>query len=86
MPSLHVAYPLLMIIEGWRQHGRAGRLPLFLFYFSMCFAATYLDHHWVLDILAGSAYACVVGWFMRLIIPRALPVAARDKLPAEAAE
>jgi hypothetical protein len=86
VPSLHVAYPLLMIIEGWRQHGAAGRLPLLLFYFSMCFAATYLDHHWVIDIIAGSTYACLVAWLMRRIIPRVLPVAARAKLPAEATE
>jgi membrane-associated phospholipid phosphatase len=26
----------------------------------MCFAAVYLDHHWVLDVVAGGAYCLVV--------------------------
>jgi inositol phosphorylceramide synthase catalytic subunit len=61
MPSLHVAYPLLMVVEGWRQHRIVGRTMLVAFYVSMCFSAVYLDHHWVLDIVAGSAYAIAVA-------------------------
>jgi len=68
LPSLHVAYPLLMIVEGWRQHGPFGRRMLVLFYVAMCFAATYLDHHWVLDIVAGSTYALATAWLMRRLI------------------
>jgi hypothetical protein len=68
VPSLHVAYPLLMIVEGWRLHGRVGRFLLGLFYVWMCFAATYLDHHWVIDIMVGSAYAVAVGCIMRRLI------------------
>jgi inositol phosphorylceramide synthase catalytic subunit len=62
MPSLHVAYPLLVVLEGWavlRVPWRAASVGFFLL---MCFAAVYLDHHWVLDVLAGAAYGlCVVG-------------------------
>jgi hypothetical protein len=86
VPSLHVAYPLLMIVEGWRLHGRVGRGLLALFYASMCFAATYLDHHWIVDIVVGSAYALVVGWFMRHVIRSSFPVRARAKMPAGATE
>src|SRR5262249_31610947 len=57
MPSLHVAYPFLMAIEGWKFHRLLGRGLLVLFYCAMCFSAVYLDHHWVIDVIAGTGYA-----------------------------
>jgi len=68
VPSLHVAYPLLMLIEGFRRHGWLGRALLVWFYLSMCFAAVYLDHHWVIDIVLGSLYTVVVSWLMRRLL------------------
>ena len=65
VPSLHVAYPLLMLIEGFRRHRWLGRALLVWFYLSMCFAAIYLDHHWVIDVVLGSFYTVVVSWLMR---------------------
>ena len=65
VPSLHVAYPLLMAIEGWRKHRSLGRSLLVGFYLWMCFAAVYLDHHWVIDVLLGSVYTVAVAWLMR---------------------
>lgn len=67
MPSLHVAYPLQMIIEGWAFHRAFGRFMLVAFYLSMCFAAVYLDHHWVLDLIAGSLGAVVVSVLFRVV-------------------
>jgi inositol phosphorylceramide synthase catalytic subunit len=61
MPSLHVAYPLLMVTEGWPKHRTLGRSLLVLFYLWMCFSAVYLDHHWVIDIVAGTLYAIVIA-------------------------
>jgi membrane-associated phospholipid phosphatase len=66
MPSLHVSYPLLMVVEGWAKHRAPGRIALVAFYVWMCFSAAYLDHHWILDIVAGSAYALVVAGTLRL--------------------
>jgi inositol phosphorylceramide synthase catalytic subunit len=67
MPSLHVAYPLLMALEGWRRHGRLGKALTGSFFLVMCWAAVYLDHHWVLDVVAGIACTLVVysavSWF-----------------------
>lgn len=79
MPSLHVAYPLLMLLEGWKHHGKLGKAALAGFYAWMCFSAVYLDHHWVLDVVAGSFYALVVALGLRKLIANksALPVAAR---------
>jgi membrane-associated phospholipid phosphatase len=67
VPSLHVAYPLLMFIEGWKRHGAVGRGLLLSFYTWMCFSAVYLDHHWIVDVIAGSIYAVIVAVAMRII-------------------
>ena len=59
VPSLHVAYPTLILAVGWRIHGPFGRALLVLFLVWMCSSAVYLDHHWVVDLIAGAAYALV---------------------------
>lgn len=60
IPSLHVAYPLLAVYYAFQ----FKRLRIFciLFYLIMCFSAVYLNHHYILDILWGSAYALLIGW------------------------
>lgn len=74
VPSLHVAYPLLAIIEGFRPFGRIRRAmwlkwPLrsasVFFFFWMCAAAVYLDHHWILDLVCGCVYALAVCFALR---------------------
>jgi hypothetical protein len=67
VPSLHVAYPLLIVIEGWRLHRALGRTLVVAFYVWMCCAAVYLDHHWVIDIVAGSVYAVATAIVIRRI-------------------
>lgn len=59
IPSLHVAYPLLALIFAFQ----FKRLRVFsvLFYTVMCFSAVYLNHHYVLDILWGSAYTVLTA-------------------------
>jgi membrane-associated phospholipid phosphatase len=74
MPSLHVAYPLLMVLEGYRPFGLlrpwqkwALRLGSIVFFLWMCAAAVYLDHHWVLDIVCGCLYTLVVFVAIRAV-------------------
>jgi len=81
VPSLHVAYPLLMVIEGFRRHRWFGRSMLVWFYLSMCFAAVYLDHHWVFDVVLGSLYTVVVATVMRRVMRRLLSDRVRVGLP-----
>jgi membrane-associated phospholipid phosphatase len=69
VPSLHVAYPLLMILEGWRRHRALGRTLLIAFYSCMGFAAVYLDHHWIIDALVGSVYALLAFIALRRLTP-----------------
>lgn len=56
IPSLHVAYPLLILVEGWRVFGKPGRVLSAVYFVSMSFSAVYLDHHWVIDVLLGYTY------------------------------
>lgn len=67
LPSLHCAYPLLLVIEGWRAFGTRMRAASIAYYLAMVFSAVYLDHHWVLDALMGSAYAVGVAALLRYV-------------------
>jgi membrane-associated phospholipid phosphatase len=91
MPSLHVAYPLLIVVEGFRAFGALRRAPRLkwplrvgsvVFFLWMCTAAVYLDHHWILDVLCGCLYALVglaaVRKFRFFAAPRAVEDHRRD--------
>ena len=59
VPSLHVAFPMLAVYYAF-QFG-AGRVFSAALFLAMCFSAVYLNHHYVLDVLAGTAYAVLVA-------------------------
>ena len=61
MPSLHCAYACLVAVIGWPVMRWPGRAAAVGFYRLMCFSAVYLDHHWVLDALAGTLYCLAVA-------------------------
>ncbi len=69
IPSLHVSYPLLIILEGWHNHRFFGRVLAVVYFASMCAAAVYLDHHWVIDVVLGWMYALVTFLVFRKLIP-----------------
>ncbi len=79
VPSLHVAYPLLIVLEGWRRHGALGRTLTCWFFVSMSAAAVYLDHHWVFDVALGTLYTLVVYALVRRAIQ---PVTQPETQPA----
>ena len=60
VPSLHVTYPLLVAIYGYRHWGNGLRAISITYFLMMCFAAVYLDHHWVTDVMLGIAYTITV--------------------------
>jgi membrane-associated phospholipid phosphatase len=60
MPSLHVAYALIVVLVGWPSLPPLWRAASLAFFFLMTFAAVYLDHHWVLDAVAGIVYCTTV--------------------------
>lgn len=70
IPSLHCAYPLLVVLEGWRSFSRPFRALSVFYWLAMIFSAIYLDHHWMIDALLGSAYAAVTFFVMRALVGR----------------
>ena len=56
VPSLHVAYSLIVVLEGWPSFRWFWRGASVAFFCLMAFAAPYLDHHWVVDAVAGILY------------------------------
>lgn len=67
MPSLHVGYAALAVLAAWPTWGAAWRAVGVAFFALMAFAAVYLDHHWVLDTLVGTAYAVTVALGARAV-------------------
>jgi len=60
IPSLHIAYPLMSFYYALR----FGALRIFTlsFFLLMCFSAVYLNHHYILDVIWGAAYAIIVAF------------------------
>jgi hypothetical protein len=73
-PSLHAAYPTLAFLFTRRAFGRVGYLMIG---YAACvwFAVIYLGDHYLIDVLAGIAYAVLAylvitrapGWFRRVV-------------------
>jgi membrane-associated phospholipid phosphatase len=64
MPSLHNAYPMMGLLVIWPIAGWKERLANVVYAVWMIVASLYLDHHWLVDGLAGwltAATAVTVG-------------------------
>jgi inositol phosphorylceramide synthase catalytic subunit len=59
LPSMHCAYPVLGLLTSWSASGKRMRAVHLVYAAWMAWAAVYLEHHWVLDVLAGWATAAV---------------------------
>ena len=60
MPSLHVAFATLAAAYWWSRVRRPYRPLLLLYPAAMCFTLAYGGEHYVLDEVAGVAYALVI--------------------------
>jgi hypothetical protein len=69
MPSLHCAYACLVALEGWAAFRAPWRVASVGFFALMCFSAVYLDHHWVLDAMAGITYCALIVAGARILAP-----------------
>lgn len=63
MPSLHSAYPIIVLFFGIKQKLRLGIIIFALFLMGIWFAAVYSFHHYIIDILAGTICA-LTGLFI----------------------
>lgn len=71
MPSLHVAYPAVAMFATWTA-GPRWRAGALLFTALVGFSAVYLNHHYVLDVLAGVAVAAL-GFAMASLVGMRAP-------------
>jgi hypothetical protein len=81
VPSLHAAYPCLLMLFFWPLAGRAVRALLVAYTVAMGFTLVYTGEHYVFDIVAGWALAGAV-----VLAFRVLPVvwgAARQRVRPE---
>lgn len=70
MPSMHCAYPLLGLLTAWKAASWRTR-PIHIVYTLVMFvAAVYLDHHWIVDALAGWLVAIVAVLLARRLLLR----------------
>ena len=60
MPSLHVAFATLAAGFWWSRVRRPWRGLLAIYPLAMCFSLAYAGEHYVLDEVAGAAYALVI--------------------------
>ena len=81
VPSLHVAYPLLIVLEGWRTFRVVGRAFSLLFWASMVCAAVYLDHHWIIDVILGLAYGAGIHLLARAVFKQSASAPAPALVP-----
>lgn len=54
-PSLHASYPILIQVLLWKRSGKKS-MPFVLYPAAMGFAAVYLLHHYVVDVLGSLVY------------------------------
>jgi hypothetical protein len=59
MPSLHAAYPMLLLLFFWKRARALVRAVLVLYVLAMAFTLVYTGEHFVLDEVVGWSYAIV---------------------------
>jgi membrane-associated phospholipid phosphatase len=69
LPSLHVTYPLYGMFVMFAQSGPLSKSAQVVYAVAMPFAAVYLGHHYIIDVLLGLTYALVVFAVVRLLRP-----------------
>jgi hypothetical protein len=57
IPSLHAAYPLMLLMFCWSWVGRWARAGLIAYVMAMAFTLVYTGEHYFADILVGWVYA-----------------------------
>jgi len=89
VPSLHVAYAVLIVLAVWPLHRWLGRSLAVIYMVLMMFGAIYLDHHWVIDATLGTIYCVVVymvvGWVLDYVRARRANTGSGDEIDGKPA-
>ncbi|KAI3388696.1 hypothetical protein SNEBB_007799 [Seison nebaliae] len=59
IPSLHSAYPVILLYFGRQLKNRSATIFFTLFMFGIWFSAVYTGHHYLIDVIAGMLCALV---------------------------
>jgi hypothetical protein len=78
MPSLHVGYPMSTAI-ALGALGKRWWMPVIGFVIVVGFAAIYLQHHYVWDVVVGIAVGALGGWVAGRVTGRWSPSSKRTK-------
>ena len=70
LPSMHNAYPLLGLLTAWPKIGWRTKPFHILYLLIMFLASLYLDHHWIVDAIAGWAVAVAAVLAVRYMLQR----------------
>jgi hypothetical protein len=70
LPSLHAAYPLLLLLLFWAVASTRWRVVLVAYAVAMSFVLVYFAEHYVFDLLFGYVYAVVAFWVVGRILDR----------------
>ena len=70
LPSLHAAYPLILVLLFWSIAGPKVRVLLVAYTVAMAFALTYFAEHYIFDIVIGYVYAVAAVWIVGRILDR----------------
>jgi membrane-associated phospholipid phosphatase len=84
MPSLHAAYPAMLLLFFWAD-GRWWRIGFGLYTLAMGFSLVYGGEHFVLDIVVGWLYAGIAFAIVRVAAPVWRKARARRRDPGERA-
>lgn len=69
-PSLHAAYPLIVLFYGIKSKLRYWNVLFLIFVVGIWWAAVYTQHHYAIDLVAGAVCA-VLGWIgIEKILPK----------------
>ncbi len=70
IPSLHVSYPLMTFLYGLELRKGWVDAASFVLFLAVAFGAVYLNHHYVIDVILGVAYA-LAAWGAERALRRA---------------
>lgn len=68
MPSLHSANPMTVILCAWKNVGKIGKILFSIHAMGIWFAAVYLGHHYILDVIAG--ISCAIMAYSIVLLTR----------------
>jgi hypothetical protein len=69
IPSLHAAYPLLILLFAWRFFGLRAML-LVPYVLGVWLAVIYMGEHYVFDVAVGALYSVAAYVFVEHVLPR----------------